>query len=261
MAALPPHGERGGLHGGLCQSTSPGRAAPVVPNEIFPGRRMRRKKEITRALLKSRRRRAAHGTTARQGDLLMADPDKALATQLANIEKRTGKSLAELEAIVKNSGLARHGELVAMLKSTLGMGHGDANTLVHTALKSDGRSAAASQGLSADRVLDGLYTGPKAALRPIHDRLMAELRKFGEFEEAPKKTYVSYRRKKQFAMIGPATNTRVEVGLNVKGLQPTDRLQALPAGQMCNYKIKLTDAGEVDAELSAWIRKAYEAAG
>jgi hypothetical protein len=191
----------------------------------------------------------------------MADLDKALATQLANIEKRTGKSLADLAAIVKSSGLSKHGELVSMLKTTFGMGHGDANTLVHTVLKSDGQSAAAAQGLSPDQVLDGLYAGPKAALRPIHDRLLAEIRTFGDFEQAPKKTYVSYRRKKQFATIGPATNTRVEVGLNAKGLKATDRLQELPAGQMCNYRARLADVKEVDAELIAWIRAAFEAAG
>ena len=189
----------------------------------------------------------------------MADLDKALATQLANIEKRTGKTLAELTAIVKGSGLAKHGELVAMLKAELGMGHGDANTLVHTALKSDGQSGA--QGLSAGAVLDGLYTGPKADLRPIHDKLLAALHALGGFEEAPKKTYVSYRRKKQFAMIGPATNTKVEVGLNMKGVKPSGRLQQLPAGGMCNYKVRVGAASEVDAELIGWIRTAYDAAG
>jgi len=81
----------------------------------------------------------------------MPDPDKAIATQLDNIQKRTGKSLAELAALVKGSGLSKHGELVAMLKTTLAMGHGDANTLVHTVLQSDGQSAAASQGLSPAR--------------------------------------------------------------------------------------------------------------
>lgn len=191
----------------------------------------------------------------------MTDLEKAIATQLANIEKRTGKTLAELRAIIKSSGLTKHGELVAMLKSKLGMGHGDANTLVHSVMKSDGQSAAAAQGLSAGEVLDGLYAGPKAALRPIHDKLLREFRKLGDFEEAPKKTYVSYRRKRQFAMIGPATNTRVEVGLNAKKIEPNERLQALPPGQMCNYKVRLGDAGEVDAELIAWIRTAYDAAG
>lgn len=189
----------------------------------------------------------------------MADLEKAVATQLANIEKRTGKTIAELTEIVKKSGLTKHGELVTMLKTSLGMGHGDANTLVHTVLKSDGGTAA--QGLSTDQVLDGLYTGPKAPLRPIHDKLLAAIRKFGDFEEAPKKTYVSYRRKKQFAMIGPATNSRVEVGLNIKGLDAGGRLEALPAGQMCNYKIKLTSVDEADKELIGWIKAAYDAAG
>ena len=190
----------------------------------------------------------------------MADLDKALATQLTNIEKRTGKSLAELTTIVKSSGLSRHGELVAMLKADLGMGHGDANTLVHTVLKSSGPNATAAQELSGEQVLDRLYTGPKTALRSIHDKLLSEIRKFGDMEEAPKKTYVSYRRKKQFATIGPATNSRVEVGLNMKGVQATDRLQELPAGQMCNYKVKLTGRGDVDAELIAWMKAAYDSA-
>lgn len=184
----------------------------------------------------------------------MADQDKALATQLANIEKRTGKSIEELSKIVKDSGLSKHGEMVAMLKKDLGMGHGDANTLVHTVRKSAGKDAAPTG-------LDGLYEGPKAALKPIHDKLLAELKKFGDCEEAPKKTYVSYRRKKQFATIGPATKTKVEVGLNMKGVKATDRLEELPAGRMCNYRVRLGDAGEVDAELMSWLKTAYDSAG
>lgn len=191
----------------------------------------------------------------------MADLDKALATQLANIEKRSGKSLAELAKIIEKSGLTRHGELVTMLKTTLGMGHGDANSLVHTVKKSAGPAAAAAQGGASTAVLDGLYTGPKAALRPIHEKLLPALKKLGTFEEAPKKTYVAYRRKKQFCMIGPATNTRVEVGLNVKGLKANPRLIDQGAGKMCNYVVKVTEAKEVDAELLGWIKAAYDAAG
>jgi hypothetical protein len=191
----------------------------------------------------------------------MADLDKAIATQLANIEKRTGKTLAELAKIIEKSGLTKHGELVTMLKTTLGMGHGDANTLVHTVKQSAGPAAAAAQGGAGAAVLDGLYTGPKAALRPIHDTLLAAMKKFGAFEEAPKKTYVSYRRKKQFCMIGPATNTRVKVGLNVKGLKANPRLVDQGAGKMCNYVVKLTEAKEADAELLGWMKAAYDAAG
>ena len=159
--------------------------------------------------------------------------DKALARQLANIEKRTGKTLADLAAIIKSSGLTKHGEIRDMLKKDVGMGHGDANTLVHHVLQSDGASAAESAGKSSSDVLDEIYAGPKAALRPIHDKLMSAMDAFGPFEIAPKKGYVSLRRKKQFAMIGPATNTRVEVGLNMKDVAGSDRLVALPPGGMC----------------------------
>jgi hypothetical protein len=132
------------------------------------------------------------------------------------------------------------------------MGHGDANTIVHFALKSD--------AVSPGNVLDEIYSGPKAALRPIHDKLMAAIDKFGAFEIAPKKGYVSLRRSKQFAMIGPATNTRVEVGLNMKGVPATTRLEELPPKGMCQYKVKVTDAAQVDAELIAWIKTAYDSA-
>lgn len=186
----------------------------------------------------------------------MADPQKALATQIGNIEARTGKRLPELIAHIRGAGLAKHGEIVAMLKRDLGLGHGDANTLAHLA-KDAGKPA----GEAPTDVLDTLYVGPKAALRPIHDALLEQLESFGEFEVAPKQKYVSYRRKRQFAMIGPATNTRVELGLNIKDLPGSARLEALPAGQMCNFQVRLTDATQVDAEVVGWLQAAYDAAG
>lgn len=186
----------------------------------------------------------------------MSSVDKALETQIANIQTRTGKSLKELYALLDKSGLSKHGELRDYLKTKLEMGHGDANTLVHVYFKSK-EPAAASGG--SDSVLDEIYSGKKAELRPIHDQLMAAIDKFGAFEIAPKKGYVSLRRKKQFAMIGPATQTRVEVGLNMKNVPATARLLALPAGGMCQYKVNVTAPAEVDAELLGWIRQAFEA--
>ena len=189
----------------------------------------------------------------------MSSLDQAVQTQINNIQKKTGKSLDELAAIVKSSGLTKHGEIRDMLKAKLGLGHGDANTLVHVVLKSDGERAA--EGKSTDALLDDIYTGAKAAQRPIHEALMKHISKFGEFEIVPKKGYVSLRRKKQFAMIGPKTNTRFEVGINAKELKKGARLQEQPKGSMCNYIVPLTGAQEVDAELVAWIKSAYEQAG
>ncbi|HEX6289041.1 MAG TPA: DUF5655 domain-containing protein [Herpetosiphonaceae bacterium] len=114
---------------------------------------------------------------------------------------------------------------------------------------------------TSDPELDRIYAGAKAKLRPIHEKLMARIQEFGPFEIAPKKTYLSLRRKKQFATIGPATNTRFEVGMNKKGMPPTDRLIELPPGDICSHKVKLTDESEVDDELVAWIKLAYDNAG
>ena len=189
----------------------------------------------------------------------MSSLDKAIQTQLDNIQKKTGKSMDELSAIIRKSGLTKHGEIRDYLKRELGLGHGDANTLVHVVLQSDGQRAA--EGKGEDAVLDEIYSGPKAHMRPIHEKLMKEINKFGEFESAPKKGYVSLRRKKHFVMIGPKTNTRFEVGINAKDLKKNARLLEQPKGSMCNYIVNVTNAKDVDSELVAWIKSAYEGAG
>ena len=73
--------------------------------------------------------------------------------------------------------------------------------------------------------------------------------------------YKSLRRKKQFAMIGSATNTRVEVGLNSKGLPHQERLNEMKPGDRCNYKVKIVQPDEIDEQLIAWIKQAYHSAG
>jgi hypothetical protein len=191
----------------------------------------------------------------------MSVVDKAIQAQLTNIQTRTGKRLDELHAILQQSGLTKHSEIRAMFQRDLGLGYGDANMLAQALRKTDAEGSNAAQVETPDDVVNALYTGAKADLRPIHDRLMAEMTQFGAFEIAPKKGYLSLRRKKQFAMIGPATNTRVEVGLNMKGVDATTRLAEMPSGGMCNYKVKVADVSEVDAELIAWIKRAYESAG
>jgi hypothetical protein len=96
--------------------------------------------------------------------------EKAAQTQIENIQKKTGKSLAELSAMAGKSGLAKHGEIREYFKATFGLGHGDANALVHAILSSDGARSAA--GKDSATILDEIYSGPKAAFRAIHERLI-----------------------------------------------------------------------------------------
>jgi len=191
----------------------------------------------------------------------MSSVERAKATQIENIQKKTGKSLEELTELIQSSGLSKHGEIRSMLMEKLGLGYGDATMLIQFALKTDVQLVVQEKGLTTDDVLDEIYSGPKASLRPIHEKLMSAINQFGDFEIAPKKGYVSLRRKRQFAMLGPATNTRFELGINIKDLDTDERLSEQPAGSMCNYKVRLTEPDQVDETVVNWVRMAYEKAG
>ena len=186
--------------------------------------------------------------------------EKAYQTQLKNIQTKTGQTADQLFALARQSGLTRHGEIRDFYKRELGLGHGDANSLAKFYL-APGSGAAPGATAAPDDKADEIYSGAKAALRPLHDKVLAAITRLGPFETAPKKTYLSLRRKKQFAMVGPGSKGRLEVGLNLKGLPAAARLEAQAPGGMCQYKVFVTEAREVDKELIGWLKQAYEAAG
>lgn len=189
----------------------------------------------------------------------MADEAKAMATMIANIEKQTGKTFAQLSEVIAAAGDVKHGELRQMMMDKFGLGHGQANTLVHLAKQSDGASRNA--GKSDGDVLATIYADKKAALRPIHDAILAYLNSLGEFETAPKKDYVSYRRKKQCLMVGPKTATAVEIGLFAKTYPSDPRLKEMPPKGMCPYTTRVSSVADVDAKLKSWIKASFDAAG
>lgn len=186
----------------------------------------------------------------------MSTPEDARATQVRNIEAKTGKDLATLRAAVAASGKVKHGEVRSWLMAAYGLGYGDANTLAFFAVAAPDAPVA-----SEVEVLAEIYSGKKAHLRAVHDAVLAELRTLGDFEIAPKKGYVSLRRKKQFAMLGPKTAERAELGLNLKENVATNRVVAQPPGGMCQYVVSLTKAEDVDGEVIAVLKRAFDAAG
>jgi hypothetical protein len=185
----------------------------------------------------------------------MSSLDSARETQLKNIELKTGRTLEELRMVIKESGLQKHGQIRSMLIEKLGLGYGDANSLVFFALGTDGQSRASEQGLTTQSLVNEIYSGAKSELRPIHDLVMEEIRQFCEFEIAPKKGYLSLRRKRQFAMVGPGTRGRFEIGINIKGKEGDERFLTQPAGGMCQIKVYLTSLDDVDQDLKTWIKR------
>lgn len=179
----------------------------------------------------------------------MPEKSDPMDTMKANLLKNTGKSVDQWAEIVRRSGIAKHGDQMKLLKETHGLGHGYANLICLT--------AKGALDVPEDDLLTGQFTG-KEALRPIYDALETFAKGLGkDVEISPKKTSVAFRRSKNFAVTTPASKTRLDLGLNLKGHPGTDRLLPEKAGSMCTHKVKLESAKNVDTEVKAWLKEAY----
>lgn len=180
-------------------------------------------------------------------------PEEMAAAMIANLKEKTGKTLPQWLKVVKQSKLEKHGQIVKLLKSEHEVTHGFANMIAHQYLDSlkpqdDTEDPVASQ-----------YSGPKAELKPVYDAIIKAVARFGkDIEISPKKSYVSLRRSKQFAIVQPSTKTRVDVGINLKGDEPTERLEASGSfNAMVSHRVRLSSKDDVDKELIAWLKEAY----
>lgn len=113
--------------------------------------------------------------------------------------------------------------------------------------------------MTDDDLVVAQYSGTKAALRPIYEELRAAASALGDdVEVSPKKASVSLRRSKQFALIEPASAKRVQLGLNLRGVEPSGRLEVTTG--MCTHRVSITAVDEVDDDVRGWLRAAYDLA-
>jgi hypothetical protein len=189
----------------------------------------------------------------------MATVEEGLQTQIRNIEATYGKAMSQWLEIIAASGLSKHNEVVSMLKSDYGMTHGAAHRVSLVSRQASARPAASSD--PADPV-GALYTGKKTALRPLHEALMTAITSFGDdVQLAPKRGYVSLRRRKQFAMLQPSAAGRIDVGLILPGEPARQRLEpAAGFNALFTHRVRVSSASDIDAELIAWLRQAYDRA-
>lgn len=179
--------------------------------------------------------------------------DKATQTMIDNLYKNTGKTLEQWIDIVSKENFVKHGEIIKFLKEKHAFTHGFANLVAHKTKSSDAASVE-----NVNDLIVSQYVG-KEDLKLIYDKLIAEILTYGaDIEIAPKNAYVSLRRKKQFAILNPATKTRFEIGINLKGHAPEGKLEAEKPNAMCSHKINITDINEIDEEVMHWIKTAYE---
>lgn len=183
--------------------------------------------------------------------------DPQLQTMIDNTPAKTGKSLDQWFQLITAAGLTAHGEIMKLLKGQHGVTHRYANTIAILF-----RQRAAGGPPPEEDLVEAQYSGPKAGLRPIYDAVLAAAAGFGaDVEVAPKKSYVSLCRSKQFAIVQAVTRTRVDLGLNLKHVEPADRLEGGNVfSGMCTHRVRLTSVDDFDAEMAGWLRQAYEQA-
>ncbi len=185
-----------------------------------------------------------------------ASPAEMMAAMMANLEEKTGNNLDHWLNVVKAFGEEKHMAIIKHLKSAHGLTHGYANLIAFKFRE------ASEPTLDADNFLDNQYKGAKSDLKPIYDALCKVVEKLGnDVEISPRKTYVTIRRSKQFAIFKPSTKDRLDVGLILKGHPETERLQAgKQFSGMMNHCVAVHGKSDIDNELKSWLKEAYESA-
>lgn len=180
----------------------------------------------------------------------MTDPLAAFGTMPATLQEKTGRSLEEWQATVRGLGLTKHGAILKALKQEHGLSHGYANML---ALLATGYGTSGE-----DDLLDGLFE-KRPGLRPIYDKVKSLVTGFGDdVDVLPKKTMVGFKRNRQFVCFMPASATRVDLGITLKDAAPGDpRIKPTPGG-MTSHVVPITRLDEVDGDVAAWLRIAYD---
>jgi hypothetical protein len=183
--------------------------------------------------------------------------DPQVQTMIENMSEKTGNTLEGWFKLIKAQKLEKHGEIMKLLKGEHGVSHGYANTITLFY-----RQNLSGELVSDDDLVAAQY-GKKAHMKSWYDKLISEVHKFGaDVKLAPKKSYVSLRRAKQFGIIQPSVKTRMDIGINLKGQKASGILiEGDKWSGMCSHRIEIFSLDEINEEVIDWLRKAYEAAG
>jgi hypothetical protein len=121
---------------------------------------------------------------------------------------------------------------------------------------------------AAVKYVEDMYAGKKAALKPIHDKLITLGRGLGkDVKVCPCQTMVPLYREHVFAQVKPTTNTRVDLGLALakflkekKGKVPARLIDTggLEKKDRITHRIPIDAPDQIDDEVKKWMKIAYE---
>ena len=183
---------------------------------------------------------------------------------IASLPEKTGRSLDQWIDLTKKQGPKTETERREWLRSKHKLGTNAAWTIAQRASGRGGGEDDDPESYlrSAQVYVDSMYAGKKAALRPIFDALMEAGHALGKDVRAcPCATIVPLYRKHVFAQIKPTTNTRVDLGLCLRGVKPTKRLLDTGGeakGDRITHRIAIESVEEMDDEALKWLKRAYD---
>ncbi|HUJ40825.1 MAG TPA: DUF5655 domain-containing protein, partial [Candidatus Acidoferrales bacterium] len=133
---------------------------------------------------------------------------------VGELKTKTGRSLEEWTAFIKKEGPATEEERRDWLKKKHGLGTNSAWWLAERSVGKGGNEDTPEQYLrAAQKYVDEMYAGPKAALRPVYEALLKVGLGIGpEAKACPCTTIVPLYRNHVFAQIKPTTQTRIDLG-------------------------------------------------
>jgi hypothetical protein len=176
------------------------------------------------------------------------------------LKERTGRTLEQWVQLVRKSGPPTQKERMAWLKDAHGI---TTNYALWIAKRVDGEGSA--DDYDPDAMVEEMFAGKKAGLRPIYDAMLALAFKLGrDVRVSPCKTIVPFYRKHVFAQVKPSTATRVDVGFALRDLQPTGKLIStggFDKGDRISHRIPVATVKEIDTEVKKWLKHAYEIDG
>lgn len=148
-----------------------------------------------------------------------AEPNGMMSALAASMAERTGRTVEQWVAVVNDDGPDPLDQKAvrAWLKSEHGLPQNTQWTLADAAAR-----AAGWQPPSTEAYVDALYSGKKAALRPLHDPVSALALSMGTDVTAEGRgTYIPFVRRTQFAAVAPGPYGRLRVGVRLRAEVPT----------------------------------------
>jgi hypothetical protein len=176
-----------------------------------------------------------------------------------SMARRTGRTLEDWVALVGGSGLdpLDQNGVRRWLREVHGVPQNSQWAIADAAAR-----AAGWERPTVEQYVDGQYTGARAALRPVFDAVRAVAEELGDDVVVEgRSTYTPFVRRRQFAAAAAATATRLDLGLRLPDPPASDRLRPASAPGQANHKVALTAVADVDDEVRALLRAAYEQNG